>query len=182
LPRGIGLDRDKVIEAACALADEEGPEALTLSHLADKLGVRAPSLFKHVASLQDLRSAVAARVYQELERETEASGSDLLAMALAWRRWARAHPGMYALAARTHLAGSAEQQQAGKVTLDRVLTAVREASPGDPVHGARAIRAMVHGFVLLEQAQGFGLDTPVEESFLHAMQALIRGLQAPPQR
>jgi AcrR family transcriptional regulator len=177
VPRGVGLDRDKVVEAACVVVDEEGPEALTLSHLADKLGVRAPSLFKHVDSLQDLRGAIATRVYQELERVTEESGADLLALALAWRRWAREHPGMYALSARTHLTGSAEQQRAGQVTLDRVLDAVRQVSPDDPVHGARAIRAMIHGFVLLEQAQGFGLGVPVDESFLRAMQALIRGLQ-----
>jgi AcrR family transcriptional regulator len=177
VPRGVGLDRAKVIEAACVLADEEGPESLTLSHLADRLGVRAPSLFKHVENLQDLRGAVAARVYQELERVTQAADGDLLALAVAWRRWAKEHPGMYALAARTHLAGSVEQQQAGKVTLDRVLDAVRRVSSDDPVHGARAIRAMIHGFVLLEQAEGFGLDTSVEESFSRAMGALIRGLK-----
>nr|MDT0664287.1 TetR family transcriptional regulator [Micromonospora sp. DSM 115978] len=54
MPRA-GLSRDRVVAEAAALADTAGLDAVTLSTLADRLGVRVPSLYKHVDSLDDLR-------------------------------------------------------------------------------------------------------------------------------
>src|SRR6266568_2442851 len=50
-----GLDRSTVVEAAARLVDEEGIEQLTLARLAERLGVRTPSLYNHVAGLPGLK-------------------------------------------------------------------------------------------------------------------------------
>src|SRR5260221_8231667 len=51
-----GLDRSTVVEAAAKLVDEEGIEQLTLGRLAERLGVRTPSLYnrseEHTSELQ----------------------------------------------------------------------------------------------------------------------------------
>ena len=60
MPRA-GLNSAAVVEAAARLADSEGLAAVTLAHLAEQLGVRPPSLYAHVASLEDLRRRLAAR-------------------------------------------------------------------------------------------------------------------------
>lgn len=179
MPRGVGLDRDKVVDAAAALVDELGPDALTLATLADRLDVRSPSLFKHVSGLDDLRVAVAARAYRGLDAALATHADDLVAIAHAWRAWAAEHPGVYALAARV----PADRLDTS-ATLARVLAAVAlSTGPGEPaVHGARALRALVHGFVLLEQAGGFGLPAAVDTSFDAAVQALVAGLGRPPGR
>jgi AcrR family transcriptional regulator len=188
VPRGIGLDRERVVDAAAALVDTKGPEALTLAAVADGLGIRSPSLFKHVDSLDDLRVALAIRAYQGLDAALAEPGVDepplpsLRRIASAWRRFATEHPGVYALAARTSLDGRPEAVHVAGPLLERVLAAVaRVTGPGDPaVHGARALRALVHGFVLLEQDRGFGLAVPVTASFDRAVDALLLGLGAPP--
>ena len=61
MPRA-GLSTDGVVDVALAIVDEQGPEALSLSVVAARAGVAAPSLYKHVASVAELRSRVAAAV------------------------------------------------------------------------------------------------------------------------
>ncbi len=48
--RRIPLSRDRVLRAAIALADEGGIDALSMRKLADELGVKAMSLYNHVAN------------------------------------------------------------------------------------------------------------------------------------
>ena len=43
-----GLDREQVVDAAVAIADADGLEAVTLARVAAELGVRSPSLYNHV--------------------------------------------------------------------------------------------------------------------------------------
>ena len=52
------LSRERVLRAAIALADEGGVEALSMRKLADELGVKAMSLYNHVASKEDLLDGI----------------------------------------------------------------------------------------------------------------------------
>ena len=58
MPRA-GLNGDDVVAAAAGLADEIGFHAVTMGLLADRLGIRPPSLYKHVGGLADLQHRVA---------------------------------------------------------------------------------------------------------------------------
>ena len=59
---GAGLDPERVVDAAAAIADAEGLDAVTLARVAGGLGVRAPSLYNHVDGRGGLlRAAGAAR-------------------------------------------------------------------------------------------------------------------------
>jgi AcrR family transcriptional regulator len=50
----IPLSRDRVLRAALDLADGSGVEAVTMRRLGEELGFEAMSLYRHVASKQDL--------------------------------------------------------------------------------------------------------------------------------
>jgi AcrR family transcriptional regulator len=65
VPR-VGLTPSRVVDAAIALVDERGLAALTLAAVAERCGVAAPSLYKHVSNLADLRTLVGIRVMQEM--------------------------------------------------------------------------------------------------------------------
>lgn len=52
------ISRDSLIEAACALFAEHGYEATSMKDIASALGVRAPSLYNHVAAKQDILHAI----------------------------------------------------------------------------------------------------------------------------
>ena len=61
VPRNT-LSRDRIVEAALALLDEQGFDAVTMPSLAKRLGVGTMSLYRHVADKDDLIDAVAVRV------------------------------------------------------------------------------------------------------------------------
>jgi len=63
----IPLSRERILEAAIAIADEEGLEALTMRRLGSELGVQAMSLYNHVANKDDLRLGIVEIVMAEIE-------------------------------------------------------------------------------------------------------------------
>src|SRR5947208_6216358 len=61
------LSRERVLDAAIALADRDGLDALSMRKLAQALGVEAMSLYNHVANKGDLVDAMVDRVIAEIE-------------------------------------------------------------------------------------------------------------------
>jgi len=63
------LTRADVVVAAEHLVDEHGWDGLTMTDLAARLGVKAPSLYTHVRGLDDVRSELQVRTMQALSHE-----------------------------------------------------------------------------------------------------------------
>ena len=64
--RRAGLTADEIVRAAAEIADETSFANLTLGLVAERLGVRPPSLYKHVDGLADLQHRVAVLAMTEL--------------------------------------------------------------------------------------------------------------------
>ncbi len=178
VPRA-GLTRSAVTSVALLVVDDGGVtglDRLTLAAVASRAGVAVPSLYKHVASLDDLRRLVATDCVAELTRVlAEAtigrSGPEAIHSAAdAVRAYAHRHPGRYAAtqiapdlgsAADAELAARAEETIA-------VLTAVLRGFglPDDAtVDAIRMLRSALHGFITLELGGGFGLPDDLDRSF-----------------
>ena len=63
----LPLSRERVLDAAIALADEGGIESLSMRKLGQELGVEAMSLYNHVANKDDLESGIVEIVLGEIE-------------------------------------------------------------------------------------------------------------------
>ncbi|WP_214409627.1 TetR/AcrR family transcriptional regulator C-terminal domain-containing protein [Sphaerisporangium fuscum] len=61
------LNREKVLDAALALAGEHGLEGLSMRRLAKSLGVEAMSLYNHVSNKADILDGLAERVFAQVE-------------------------------------------------------------------------------------------------------------------
>jgi AcrR family transcriptional regulator len=184
MPRA-GLSTALVVGAAAELADSEGLEGLTLARLASAVGVRTPSLYNHVGSLEDVRRRIALVALRELGDALRdaavgrARDDALVALAHAYRAYARTHPGRYAAAQRAPSADDDEELLAAAARAVDVLLAVLAGyglSGDDAIHAARAVRSALHGFVALEGGGGFGLPVELDESFDRMVTALARGL------
>jgi AcrR family transcriptional regulator len=179
-----GLTAASVVAAGAELADEQGLDGVTLSALAARLGVRPPSLYAHIEGLDDLRARIAALGARQLAERLQAvaagrAGVDALsAVADAYRAYARTHPGAYA-ALQIAPARGDDAAEAGAQILAVVLAVLAGYGlEGDrALHGARAVRSALHGFVLLETGQGFGLPLSLDESFAVLVEMLDRGLR-----
>jgi len=178
------LDPEQVVDAACALADAEGLEAVTLARVAGELGVRTPSLYNHVDGLDGLRRGIALRGVRGLAaalRDAAVGRADedaVRAIAHAHRAYARAHPGRYAASVAAPPPGDEEWAAAAAEALAVIVAALRglELSDEDTVHAVRALRGAVHGFAALEAAGGFGLDADVDDSFERLVDVMVSGL------
>jgi AcrR family transcriptional regulator len=183
VPRA-GLTTASVVGAAADLADAEGLDALTLARLAGAVGVRTPSLYNHVGSLDDVRRRVALIALTELgdalrDAAVGRAGDDALtALAHAYRAYARVHPGRYAATQRAPSDADEETRAAAGRAVEVVLAILRGygIEGDDAIHAARAIRSALHGFVALEAGGGFGIPVDLDESFDRMVAALARGL------
>jgi AcrR family transcriptional regulator len=182
-----GLDRAAVVRAAAALADAEGYEAVTLARLAGELGVRPPSLYNHVEGLDGLRRELALAGLQELgrrlSRATVGKSEDaaLAALADAYRRFARDRPGLYPATLRAPDPEDAELNAAGEEALAVILAVLAGygLQGADALHATRGLRSLLHGFVSLEAAGGFGLPLDLDESYCRLVASFITGLRTP---
>lgn len=67
------LDQEAVLQAAEALVDRDGYDALTMTSLAAELEARVSSLYNHVANLEDLRALVQVRAMRMLGEHVRAA-------------------------------------------------------------------------------------------------------------
>src|SRR2546425_8089865 len=61
------LSRERILDTALALVDEEGIEALSMRKLGQALGYEAMSLYNHVANKDDLLDGILDLVLAEME-------------------------------------------------------------------------------------------------------------------
>jgi AcrR family transcriptional regulator len=178
MPRA-GLNRPDVIAAAAELADEVGFQELTMGLLARRLGIRTPSLYKHVTDLADLRHGVAIQAMNEVGEELRdalqgRSGRDALVAMLTTIR-------SYAAANGTRTTGPDDPLLvAGVRVVDSIAAALRGYGIADAemVHAIRTIRSTIHGFALLEQTEGFQYREDPDDTFDWMVQFIDQGLRA----
>ncbi|WP_320672478.1 TetR/AcrR family transcriptional regulator [Patulibacter defluvii] len=184
--RRAGLDGPQVIDAALRIADEQGLDALSVARVAAALGVRAPSIYNHVDGLDGLRRGIALRALGDVEAALARAsigraGPDAVrAAAAAYRAYAHAHPGAYAAIQRAQPAGDDALTAAARRTTELLLALFRHwRLEGDAlVHAARALRSALHGFVVLEAGDGFGLAVDRDASFAWLVEQQLTSLDA----
>jgi TetR/AcrR family tetracycline transcriptional repressor len=79
------LDREQVVRAALELLDEVGLDGLTMRSLADRLGVQAASLYRHVRDKEDLLALLADEISGEISIEEDGRPWQEQLVDAAWR-------------------------------------------------------------------------------------------------
>jgi AcrR family transcriptional regulator len=186
MARKLGLTLDDVTHAAVQIADSEGLAAVTIASVAGRLGVRSPSLYAHVDSLDGIRRLIAIHAAGAMANALGAEAGQRTGMdavrelAYAYRRFAAEHPGLYAAAQRAVKPGEDDElYEALAAAAAPAFHALAGAgvAVADRVHLARALRAGLHGFVQLEQGGGFGMPESLDESFARLVDVLLAGVR-----
>jgi AcrR family transcriptional regulator len=155
----------EIVGAARDLLTREGVEALTLGRVAQALGIKPPSLYKHFPSKRALEAVLIAEGMEMWAESLEAAGQTLREIAVAYRGFAHEHPQLYRLMTdrplpRDLLPDGLEARAAAPVLL----------AAGDP-DLARAVWAFAHGMVVLELAGRFPPDAELEPAWTKAVEA-----------
>jgi AcrR family transcriptional regulator len=157
------LNRDRVLRAAVAFADEHGIASLSMRKLGDVLGVEAMSLYNHVANKSELLDGMVDVVFGEIA--LPAGGSDWRA---AMRR--RATSARDVLARHRWAIGLMEPRTSpGPASLrhhDAVIGNLREGgfSIEMAAHALSVLDSYIYGFALQEANLPF--DTGAESAKL----------------
>jgi AcrR family transcriptional regulator len=174
-PTSVRLEQ--IAAAARDLLEQEGPGGLTMRRLAGRLGMRAPSLYKHVADKDELEVLLIAWALRDQGAATHEAVDALPrrgprlraleALARAYRTWALAHPHLYRLATQ------------GPLPRERLPEGL-EAWAAEPVvrvagseAKARATWAFAHGMTILELDARFPPTADLDAAWKAGIAALV---------
>ena len=167
----------EIVDVARTILEEEGEDGLVMRAVAERLGIRAPSLYKHLSDKEALEAAILSDGFVELAAifDTALTGAKepLRAIALAYRAWAKAHPHLYRLMFDRQL----PRERLVSGVEDRAALAVVQAVRGD-VDLARAAFASAHGLVILELNERFPPDADLETAWAATIEAFTNAARA----
>lgn len=171
--------------AAVGVVEHRGFGALTLTAVADELGVATSTLYTHIGGLDGLKHLVAEAATRNLTGQVRNSAigisapDALLAMAVAYRDFALDHPGQFASTLLPPRVGNDDLADANAELLRVFVLVYRGAGLDDTEShlAARAMRSAIHGFLAIEHSAGTRAEHDAEYRYLVA--ALQRGLLRP---
>jgi AcrR family transcriptional regulator len=159
------------------IAESGNANAVTLRGVARRVGVAAPSIYRHFADIEELKLAVVDRAFRNFagERDRAKETIDdpvkaLLAGCRAYCRFAIKNPGPYRFMFSHVSPAQGRQSPAGLAAHESIAESIRrlaasgEADVDDPHKAAASCWAALHGLVLLRlNAPEFPWPASLEE-------------------
>ena len=185
-PYPVQTDRETIIKTARKLMERGGLDNLSLGSVANKLGIKAPSLYRHIESKGALLHAVIEDTYQDLFKAYEdaiANASDnpveqLISLAHAQHEFAHANPNAYMLA---YEVKDPEVRADPNLLLQRavILQKIMARISGEEksLTALRGLLAIGHGFIILELNGQFQRGGDLSIAFEESIRAYLRGWQ-----
>jgi AcrR family transcriptional regulator len=164
------LSRDTVVEAALALADSEGLEAVTIRRLATDLGVTPMALYWHFKDKERLLDGVAERVLGEIDLPADAPAAawdeQLRAVLAALLLVLRAHPAVTDVVKSRILLS-----ESGLELTERVLGILRTAGFSVDQAAQVAVQALINLVGLVATEPGVPLAEESEDDHEQRLRA-----------
>jgi AcrR family transcriptional regulator len=171
----------EIIAAARVLLESEGRDALTMRRLGEALGIRAPSLYKHLPGKRAVEAALIeiglAEMGEALHRavsdpETRHGGAAVGSVLATYRAESLARPNLYRLAT------------SGQLPRDELTPGLEDwagepwfLAAGDPFL-AQAMWSFAHGMVILELDQRYPEGSDLDRTWQSGAAAFTLAVQA----
>lgn len=167
------LTKEKIIEVAFLLADEIGLDQITFTKIAEKLGIKYPSLYNHFANIDDLKIKMTVYFLKELnlklmQKLIGKSGEDAIReFAYIYRDFAFQNKTGYALFLNIKSREDEEVNRLAKETSGIIHLVLNFYIKDETllIHKSRALRSFLHGFVSLNSFGYFQNIVKSEDSF-----------------
>jgi AcrR family transcriptional regulator len=166
----------EIVAAARAILESRGPDGLTMRAIAERLGMRAPSLYKHIADKDELEVLLIAEALRDQGEAMHAAIAHLPAraprrtklgvLARVYRAWALAHPHLYRLATEGPLPREQLPEGLEAWAAEPVVRAAGSESR------ARATWAFAHGMTILELDERFPPQADLDAAWEAGVAAL----------
>jgi AcrR family transcriptional regulator len=185
-PAPARTSRDRIVDAGLELLESGGLDAVTMAAIAERVGVKPASLYKHVRDRSALIAELVEATALALGRDLAAGDSlaatpreRLTTLAHGYRAFATAHPRATALLFADLGAGMSLGPDRSRTAAGPVLAvSTALAGPERALPVARVLTAFVHGFTSMESAGAFRLGGDVDAAFQAGVAILADGLVA----
>lgn len=185
-PYPVQTDRETIIETACALIEQDGVENLSLGKLAAQLGIKAPSLYRHIANKDALLHAVIELTFLRLFEAYDAvlaSASDdpvdqILELSRVHRSFAHAHPNTYMLAYTVPdpvIPANPDMLLERAIIIQKIVAQI--SGEESSLSALRGLLALVHGFATLELNGQLRRGGDLSATFDEVICAYLKGWQ-----
>jgi len=177
----------EIVRAGRDILESSGTAGLTMQAVADRVGVRAPSLYKRIRSRDDLIGLITEATVRDLGERLETVGGgadprrDLAELARALRTFAHAHP----LGFQLIFAPKPDTARPGTESLTRAVAPVMRvaaalAGEAHALEAARTITAWANGFISMELAGAFQLGGDIDRAYEFGIARLTDALGGRP--
>jgi len=161
-----------IVAAGRDLLEAGGPSRLTMQAVAERVGVRAPSLYKRVRDRDALLGLVAAATVEELGERLAAADPTVAGLALAFRTFAHERPEGFRLMQTVGAEPAALERASAPV----LRVAADLVGPAQALDAARLVTAWATGFLTMELAGAFRLGGDVAQAFEFGVARLTAAL------
>jgi AcrR family transcriptional regulator len=182
-PARARTSNDDIVAAGRELLEAGGLDAVTMLAVAERVGVRAPSLYKRFSDRGALIGAIGSAALRDLAEELQPSAANpdaaagLIGIAAAFRDFAKRNPHAYELLFMNLPAGSRPPSELNARAAAPLLEVTERLVGAD--HGleaARLVTAFAHGFVSMEITGAFRLGGDVDEAYRYGVGVLVDAL------
>jgi AcrR family transcriptional regulator len=184
MPTPARTDLAGIVAAGRAILEDDGVDGLTMQAVATRVGVRAPSLYKHVRDRRALLALVIGAALDDLTTRLEATAAvadprtRVARQAGEVRRFAHEQPVGFTLVFAAHGAPRPDAD-ATRRSVTPLLDAVREiVGDAHALDGARLLTAWVTGFLGMELAGAFRLGEDVDDAWAWGLDRIVAALGA----
>lgn len=180
------ITKELITDAALELLDQKGIEEVTIKNIAMQLGIKPPSLYNHIANLEDLLDIAAQRSMRNLYDKLVVTSiglekkEALWAIAQEYKNFAKTWPGQYQLVQKVKLWKNDETKELSEQIIEIFSKILQKyaLSEDDTIHFIRTLRSYLHGFALLEMDDAFGLPQELEKSFSIGLNIILTDLDS----
>ncbi len=161
----------RIALSARELLEEQGADGLTMRNLAGRLGIKAPSLYKHFASKEAIEAALISIGFEEqaalFRAALETEAAPIVAMGEAFRSYAKRNPQLYRL-----MYDRALNRALLAEGLEAAAAAPSLEAAGADLDLARAAFAFAHGMTILELNGRFPANADLDAAWRRGLDML----------
>lgn len=179
-----GLSREEILQKSIQLANEKGLAFLSVTTLSENLGIKKPSLYYHVQTVEEVIQWIMIYGWQYVSTEIVAKAevadpeTSMKNYARLFYEFAKKNSGVFEAMLWYNKYGNDELKNATEGLYEFFFKQTEKMGISEEYanHLLRTFRAFLEGFILLESHNSFGNPVSVEESFEISLQVLIEGM------
>lgn len=182
-----GITRELILNETEKLIAERGLGSFSLHILADRLGIKAASLYTHISGIEELLAAASEDILKQFhDRQMKAienkSRSDAIAsLAESEREFARENPAFYELIMNLQLSDNKELKDSAACIVEPIMKILSgyDLTDSEKTDAQRMFRAQVYGFISQEN-HGYFSHFPgsTDDSFHFGIRMISEGIEA----